>query len=195
MLIPGSQGWCRVNNVYYDSLPSVYPHYCYKACLMETNEMKNSVPEEQPGEEFNTTGNVETPATSESSAEVSSEQPVKEAVKLQNEDHQDESVQDEHVDFSDEEASIASSALDDDESEEEEDPTPSHQQGTDYSGLSKPELVVALRDLIEANTASRIRKDIDAIKIAFYKRHKIDVRRSARLLLRAVVFLKNFNIP
>ena len=63
---------------------------------METNEMKNSVPEEQPGEEFNTTGNVETPATSESSAEVSSEQPVKEAVKLQNEDHQDESVQDEH---------------------------------------------------------------------------------------------------
>jgi Domain of Unknown Function (DUF349). len=192
MLIPGSQGWCRVNNVYYDSLPSVYPHYCYKACLMETNEMKNSVPEEQPGEEFNTTGNVETPATSESSAEVSSEQPVKEAVKLQNEDHQDESVQDEHVDFSDEEASIASSALDDDESEEEEDPTPSHQQGTDYSGLSKPELVVALRDLIEANTASRIRKDIDAIKIAFYKRHKIDVEKERKAFIEGGGVLEEF---
>ena len=149
---------------------------------METNEMKNSVPEEQPGEELNATGNVETPATSEPSAEVSSEQQIADAANLQTDDHHDDSVQDEHVDFSDEEASVASSNLDEEDGDEDDDDAPlTH--GTDYSGLSKPELIAKLRDLVEANVASRIRKDIDAIKIAFYKRHKIDVERERKAFI------------
>lgn len=151
---------------------------------METNEMKNSVPEEQPGEELNTTGNVETPATSDPSAEVSSEQPISAVSDLHHDDHPDEHAHDEHVDFSDEEAIIASSELDDDESDDDDD-TAATPLGKDYSALSKPELIATLRELVESGTASRIRKDIDAIKIAFYKRHKLDVEKERKAFIEA----------
>lgn len=146
--------------------------------------MKNSVPEEQPGEELNTTGNVETPATSDPSAEVSSEQPISAVSDLHHDDHPDEHAHDEHVDFSDEEAIIASSELDDDESDDDDD-TAATPLGKDYSALSKPELIATLRELVESGTASRIRKDIDAIKIAFYKRHKLDVEKERKAFIEA----------
>ncbi|HUW05135.1 MAG TPA: hypothetical protein VMW01_02640, partial [Williamwhitmania sp.] len=229
---------------------------------METNEMKNSVPEEQPGEELNTTRNVETPATSDLSAEVSSEQPTsaasdlqhddqpseeltsaenaetpaasksaakvstkkvandasdlphddlpgeeliatenvetpaaskpaakvsakkvaKDDVDLQHDDHE-EHVHDEHVDFSDEEAIIASTELDDDESDDDDDTASPSSIGKEYAGLSKPELIATLKELVETNTATRIRKDIDAIKIAFYKRHKLDVDKERKAFI------------
>ncbi len=151
---------------------------------METNEMKNSVPEEQPGEELNTTGNVETPATSDPSAEVSSEQPISAVSDPHHDDHPDEHAHDEHVDFSDEEAIIASSELDDDESDDDDD-TAGTPLSKDYSALSKPELIATLRELVESGTASRIRKDIDGIKIAFYKRHKLDVEKERKAFIEA----------
>lgn len=151
---------------------------------METNEMKNSVPEEQPGEELNTTGNVETPATSDPSAEVSSEQPISAVSDLHHDDHPDEHAHDEHVDFSEEEAIIASSELDDDESDDDDD-TAETPLSKDYSALNKPELIATLRELVESGTASRIRKDIDAIKIAFYKRHKLDVEKERKAFIEA----------
>lgn len=45
----------------------------------------------------------------------------------------------------------------------------------DYSQLSKAELIATLENLVEADEVSTVRDDVEAIKIAFYKKHKVDV--------------------
>lgn len=45
----------------------------------------------------------------------------------------------------------------------------------DYSQLSKTELIATLESLIDAQDAMSLRDDVEAIKVAFYKKHKADV--------------------
>jgi len=44
--------------------------------------------------------------------------------------------------------------------------------GQDYSNSSKAELVAALRLLLDRRTIQEIRKEVETIKAAFYKRHR-----------------------
>lgn len=45
----------------------------------------------------------------------------------------------------------------------------------DYSQLSKAELIATLENLVEADEVATVRDDVEAIKVAFYKKHKVDV--------------------
>lgn len=47
----------------------------------------------------------------------------------------------------------------------------------DYSTLSKSDLIKVLSNLIEVNPPEKIRRDVDAIKICFYKKHKADIEK------------------
>jgi len=47
----------------------------------------------------------------------------------------------------------------------------------DYSTLSKSDLIKALSNLIEVNPPEKIRRDVEAIKICFYKKHKADIEK------------------
>lgn len=51
----------------------------------------------------------------------------------------------------------------------------------DYSQLSKAELVATLENLIDAEEVASMKDDVEAIKVAFYKRHKaeVDAKRKA----------------
>lgn len=73
------------------------------------------------------------------------------------------------VDFSEEEALLAANEIDlgeEDEAEEVEDATPAT---TDYSNFSKAELVKALEAVVRNQSTVGARREIEAIKIAFYK--------------------------
>lgn len=76
------------------------------------------------------------------------------------------------VDFSDEEAILAADEIDLGEDDDAED---SEHATTDYSGLSKSELVKALDTLVHSESEAGIRRDIEAIKIAFYKQHRAEL--------------------
>ena len=147
--------------------------------------------DDQPVEELITTEIVEAPAVSKRPAKATSKKPASAATDLQHDDHE-EHTHDEHVDFSDEEAIIASTELDDDEGDDDDD-TASHSSiGKEYSGLTKPELIATLKELVETGTATRIRKDIDGIKIAFYKRHKFDVDKERKAFIDGGGVLEEF---
>lgn len=45
----------------------------------------------------------------------------------------------------------------------------------DYSQLSKAELIATLESLVETDEVTTVKDDVEAIKIAFYKKHKIEV--------------------
>jgi Domain of Unknown Function (DUF349). len=75
------------------------------------------------------------------------------------------------VDFSEEEAMLAAEEIDLGEEEEAEDAA--HPM-VDYSGHSLPELVAALEAIV-SNGSESPRREIEAIKIAFYKRLRTDV--------------------
>lgn len=45
----------------------------------------------------------------------------------------------------------------------------------DYSRLSKEDLVKVLKDLVNSGQVNEVRRDVDAIKSSFYKKHKADI--------------------
>ena len=140
---------------------------------METNEMKNSVPGEQSGEFQSENGSSYTPESLDNTSEVTTENtPVSEGGDSPN-DLVEENSAVEHVDFSDEDALSASNLLGDEDSEEEFE----HAQGKDFAGLSKAELIVTLKELVASGEVSKIKRDVEGIKVAFYKKHKAEVEK------------------
>ena len=137
---------------------------------METNEMKDLVLGEIAGENQSSTGDSYTPESSEIAEETINDATADNVSNPHNDVAEEASVV-EQVDFSDEEANLASTELGDDELEEEFD----HAHGKDYSGFSKAELIVAIKELVENGQVLKIRRDVEGIKVAFYKRHKTDI--------------------
>ena len=100
----------------------------------------------------------------------------------------DEAVQSEPVDFSDEEASLAAAAPefdlgDDDEHDEAQDNESAGTPQADYSGMTKAGLVAAFRALLAEKPVQTLRRDAEAIKVAFYKLHRAEVDQQRKAFL------------
>ncbi len=50
----------------------------------------------------------------------------------------------------------------------------------DYAALSKEDLVAVLKDLIDKATVTEIMRDVDTIKVQFYKKHKADIEKKRK---------------
>ena len=137
---------------------------------MATENKELSVPEEQ----VNATRIEDTMSASTASAneESKKETPTVESVK------DPETVEEPVVDFSDEEAELAANApeFDLEESDEVDDNKENEESGTiDYSGNSNSQLLSAFSELLHNHPVQTIRKNVDAIKIAFYKNYRNEV--------------------
>ena len=137
---------------------------------MATENKELSVPEEQ----VNATRIEDTMSASTASAneESKKETPTVESVK------DPETVEEPVVDFSDEEAELAANApeFDLEENDEVDDNKENEESGTiDYSGNSNSQLLSAFSELLHNHPVQTIRKNVDAIKIAFYKNYRNEV--------------------
>lgn len=91
------------------------------------------------------------------------------------------------VDFSDEEARLAAAALDTEEdSEMEDDSEPQNDRILpDLSSKTKTELVDMLEKLLAEKPVQSLRNDIEAIKIAFYKKHRAEIETAKKAFVDA----------
>ena len=138
---------------------------------MATENKELSVPEEQ----VNATGIEDTmsastvPVTEESEKES----PTAESAVKETETTQEPST----VDFSDEEAELAANApeFDLEESEVDENKETEESDTVDYSGNNNSQLLSIFSELLHTRPVQTIRKNVDAIKIAFYKNYRNEV--------------------
>lgn len=138
---------------------------------MATENKELSVPEEQ----VNATGIEDTmsastvPVTEESEKES----PTAESAVKEPEMTQEPSA----VDFSDEEAELAANApeFDLEESEVDENKETEESDTVDYSGNNNSQLLSIFSELLHTRPVQTIRKNVDAIKIAFYKNYRNEV--------------------
>lgn len=138
---------------------------------MATENKELSVPEEQ----VNATGIEDTmsastvPVTEESEKES----PTAESAVKEPETTQEPSA----VDFSDEEAELAANApeFDLEESEVDENKETEESDTVDYSGNNNSQLLSIFSELLHTRPVQTIRKNVDAIKIAFYKNYRNEV--------------------
>ncbi len=138
---------------------------------MATENKELSVPEEQ----VNATGIEDTlsastvPVTEESEKES----PTAESAVKETETTQEPSA----VDFSDEEAELAANApeFDLEESEVDENKETEESDTVDYSGNNNSQLLSIFSELLHTRPVQTIRKNVDAIKIAFYKNYRNEV--------------------
>ena len=103
------------------------------------------------------------------------------------------------VDFSDEEARLAAEAPEFDlgeENPEQEEAEPAEAaSGADYSGMGKDELLKAFAGLLESRPVQTLRKDAEAIKIAFYKIHRTEVEALRKAFLESGGVPEDFAAP
>lgn len=140
---------------------------------MTTETDKILVPEEQSGAPESTADTQETtPVAAQADEPATQETDGEEAPAA--------------VDFTDEEAELAADAPEFDLGEEDESGNTdesSKEEGpaaTDYNGKSKSELLALLSDLLANKPVQTIRRDVEAIKIAFYKAYRAEVERARR---------------
>lgn len=171
---------------------------------MATEEKTPSVPVEQVSPKRAEDALNETPETTQAAdaAEVSQtpkptpkpKAAVKKAVKVATTSlAEDDEVEDEiaAVDFSDEEAQLAASApefdIEDDNAdlEQEEAKAEPSAESANYTGKSKAELVELFADMLENKPVQALRRDAEAVKVAFYKNHKSDVDQLRRMFIEA----------
>lgn len=75
---------------------------------------------------------------------------------------------------------------DNDEAEEDIDDIDAEKHTiSDYSSLSKDELVQTLKNLINNNDVDRIKNDVDSIKSIFYRKHKIEIEHAIKAFVDA----------
>lgn len=89
-----------------------------------------------------------------------------------------EVVEHEAVDFSDEEAALAADALDLGEESEEESAAAEGAEGSeglDLGSRNKAQLVELLAELMAEKPVQTLRRDVEAIKVAFYKLHRAEL--------------------
>ena len=149
-------------------------------------------------------------ATEKSTQQVPQEspQPQSEAAVVQTEPITDENIeptvseaqQTSPVDFSDEEAQLAAAALDTGDADEDEDENPDlpavqQTEALDLSAKSKTELVDMLEQLLAARPVQTLRGDIEAVKIAFYKKHRAEVEAQKKAFVEAGGAEEEFSAP
>lgn len=112
---------------------------------------------------------------------------------------EEESVPSEMVDFSDEEAQLAAESpefdLGDGETEHESEQEHADDPAQDLSGKSKQELLDMFAEMLQARPVQSLRRDTEAIKIAFYKLHRTEVEASRKLFADAGGNLEEFTPP
>ena len=94
-----------------------------------------------------------------------------------NEEEPQPEEQEETIDFSDEDAQLAGDAPEFDlgEDEHEEDGMSTGSLGFDPTGKTKAELLDVFAELLASRPIQSIRREVEAIKVAFYKIHRAEV--------------------
>lgn len=161
-----------------------------KSCTMSTETDKIPVPEEQSGVVSNP---ADAQATTPAATEPAPSPAESNAAVVEN----DPEAVTSSVDFSDEEAELAANAPEFELEGEDEsaaiDETPKESAApTDYNGKSKTELLDILADLLANKPVQTIRRDVEAIKIAFYKTYRAEVERARRAFVEAGGKLEEF---
>lgn len=157
---------------------------------MSTETEKILVPEEQSGVISNSADAQTTTPTTEQPATSQAEQ---NAAAIENEPEEVTSS----VDFTDEEAELAANAPEfelegEDESSAIDEAPKENASTTDYNGKSKAELLAILADILANKPVQTIRRDVEAIKIAFYKTYRAEVERARRAFVEAGGKLEEF---
>ena len=157
---------------------------------MSTETEKILVPEEQSGVVSNSADAQTTTPATEQPATSQAEQ---NAAAIENEPEEVTSS----VDFTDEEAELAANAPEFELEGEDEssaiDEAPKENASTpDYNGKSKTELLAILADILANKPVQTIRRDVEAIKIAFYKTYRAEVERARRAFVEAGGKLEEF---
>ena len=157
---------------------------------MSTETEKILVPEEQSGVVSNSAdAQTTTPAT----GQPATSQAEQNAAAIENEPEEVTSS----VDFTDEEAELAANAPEfelegEDESSAIDEAPKENASTTDYNGKSKAELLAILADILANKPVQTIRRDVEAIKIAFYKTYRAEVERARRAFVEAGGKLEEF---
>lgn len=157
---------------------------------MSTETEKILVPEEQSGVVLNSADAQTTTPATEQPATSQAEQ---NAAAIENEPEEVTSS----VDFTDEEAELAANAPEfelegEDESSAIDEAPKENASTTDYNGKSKTELLAILADILANKPVQTIRRDVEAIKIAFYKTYRAEVERARRAFVEAGGKLEEF---
>lgn len=157
---------------------------------MSTETEKILVPEEQSGVVSNSADAQTTTPATEQPATSQAEQ---NAAAIENEPEEVTSS----VDFTDEEAELAANAPEfelegEDESSAIDEAPKENASTTDYNGKSKADLLAILADILANKPVQTIRRDVEAIKIAFYKTYRAEVERSRRAFVEAGGKLEEF---
>lgn len=157
---------------------------------MSTETEKILVPEEQSGVVSNSADAQTTTPATEQPATSQAEQ---NAAAIENEPEEVTSS----VDFTDEEAELAANAPEfelegEDESSAIDEAPKENASTTDYNGKSKTELLAILADILANKSVQTIRRDVEAIKIAFYKTYRAEVERARRAFVEAGGKLEEF---
>lgn len=145
---------------------------------METNNLNDSVRDEQiePSIELNTMPTVAEAVT----------MPIQEEKVDVELTHVNEHV------VLPEDLAVPEELQDDDEHEDEEQAS---KLSNDYSPLSKEELVTSIEKLIKEKPFETLKADVDAIKVAFYKKHKADFERLRKQFIEEGGAPENFIAP
>lgn len=157
---------------------------------MSTETEKILVPEEQSGVVSNSADAQTTTPATEQPATSQAEQ---NAAAIENEPEEVTSS----VDFTDEEAELAANAPEfelegEDESSAIDEAPKENASTTDYNGKSKADLLAILADILANKPVQTIRRDVEAIKIAFYKTYRAEVERARRAFVEAGGKLEEF---
>lgn len=157
---------------------------------MSTETEKILVPEEQSGVVSNSADAQTTTPATEQPATSQAEQ---NAAAIENKPEEVTSS----VDFTDEEAELAANAPEfelegEDESSAIDEAPKENASTTDYNGKSKADLLAILADILANKPVQTIRRDVEAIKIAFYKTYRAEVERARRAFVEAGGKLEEF---
>ena len=160
--------------------------------VSDAEDMKQSLPQEaQPvmesenqttvGEEAQPEQHVESVQTDTAVSAAVAEEPVQ-TTNPSEETVEEKTAATETVDFSDEEVRLAAEApefdLGDEESEgemEQEEKAVSDETPYDYTGKSKNELLDLFATMLAERPVQTLRREVEAIKVAFYKLHRNEV--------------------
>lgn len=133
-----------------------------------TTEKLNSVPEEQVG-------------VAEDAKDVATQESVAPAVEDSGVEREESAPETDSVSFEDEDAVLAAEApefrLENDEMGEDETETRDRLADSlaDMAEMSKSEVVEYFAGLLESKPVNTLRYDVEAVKVAFYKKHRAEV--------------------
>ncbi len=159
---------------------------------MATEKNNSTVPEEQVGnaeDVKNVTESGERTADAENApAPVVAEEKSAPAESVAAADAAADMEHDETVSFADEDAALAASApeldmgedTDEERAEAETTTEETARNLEDISGLDKTRLVELFASLLESKPVQQIRREAEAIKVAFYKRHRAEYEQRRR---------------